>query len=82
MSTTSHWPGTEARNFRIIDDLRWRPISTYTSAIRQLRGSSVPMRTPMVCCGSIFERNQPVSVLADQLNKVARQLNERLRETL
>jgi IS30 family transposase len=40
---------TAARNLRIIDDLRWRPTSTSTSAIRKARGSAVPMRTPMVC---------------------------------
>jgi hypothetical protein len=28
---------------------RWRPISTFTSAIRKVRGSAVPMRTPTVC---------------------------------
>jgi IS30 family transposase len=37
------------RNLRIIDDLRWRPISTLISAIRKVLGSAVLMRTPMVC---------------------------------
>ena len=33
----------------IIDDLRWRPISTSTSVIHKARGSADPMRTPTVC---------------------------------
>ena len=36
-------------HLRSIDDLRWRPTSTFTSAIRKVRGSAVPTRTPMVC---------------------------------
>jgi len=38
-----------ARNLRIIDDLRWRLASRFTSATRKVRGSAVPTRTPMVC---------------------------------
>ena len=42
-------PGTEARSLRIIGDLRWRPISTFTSVIRKVRGSAVPTKTPIAC---------------------------------
>ena len=38
-----------ARSLRIIDALRWRPTSTFTSAIRKVRGSVGRMRTPTVC---------------------------------
>ena len=37
------------RNLRIIDDLRWRPISTFISATRKARGSADRTRTPMAC---------------------------------
>jgi IS30 family transposase len=39
-------PGKE---LRIIDGLRWKPTSTFTSAIPRVRGSADPTRTPMVC---------------------------------
>ena len=42
-------PGTGVRNLLIIDDLRWRPTSTFTSAIRKVRGSAGRMRTPTGC---------------------------------
>jgi IS30 family transposase len=41
-------PGTGAKSLQIIDDLRWRPTSTSTSAIRKVRGSVGQMRIPMV----------------------------------
>jgi IS30 family transposase len=37
-----------ARNLPIIDDLRRRPTSTFTSAIRKARDSAGRTRTPMV----------------------------------
>jgi hypothetical protein len=53
----------------------------FTSAIRKARGSGGRMRTPTAYCDST---GTDLSVLHSQahLNKVARQLNERPRETL
>ena len=37
------------KELTVIDDLRWRPPSTFTSAIRKIRGSAGRTRTEMVC---------------------------------
>ena len=49
-----------ARNLRIIDDLRWRLASRFTSATRKVRGNAVPTRHQW----SVSEGNRPVDVLA------------------
>jgi len=66
---------------RIIDDLRWRPKSTFTSAIRKVRGSAVPMRHQWSAETVLSEGNDLSAHSQVHLNKVARQLNERPRET-
>jgi hypothetical protein len=48
--------GTAARRWRSTSALRWRPTSRSTSAIRKVRGSVAPMRTPTACCGSTSPR--------------------------
>jgi len=49
-------PFARCRDHPTIDDLPWRPTSLFTSATRKVHGSADPMRTPMVCCDSIFPR--------------------------
>src|SRR6516165_655035 len=53
---TSKSPFARCRDHPTIDDLPWRPTSLFTSATRKVHGSADPMRTPMVCCDSIFPR--------------------------
>ena len=47
--STSPSPGIVAKRWPITSVSRWRPISRFTSVIRTILGSVVPMRTPMDC---------------------------------
>jgi hypothetical protein len=60
---------TVAKNSRIIDDLRSRPTSTSTSAIRRALGSAAPMRTPTFAEAVLPERNRLVGVFASPIKK-------------
>jgi hypothetical protein len=51
--------------------------------IQPVRGSVVPMRTPIGCLGSIIAKGMNLSVHSQaELDKVERQVNKRQRKTL
>jgi len=72
-----------AKNSRTTNALLWRPTSRSIFAILKALGSADQTKTPIVCCASTCQRGSiSRRTHRPELNKIARQLNERPRKTL